>query len=75
MLDLRSDKERKEAKAFMNVFKRSKKFTKKDLFKILKYIFLAFLFYSMIFEPQWLGEIIGKWIQDFFGTIYKQLHF
>lgn len=75
MIDLRSDKERKEAKAFMNVFRRSKKFTRKDFFRILKYTFLTFLFYTMLFEPQWLGEIIGKWIQNFFGTIYKQLDF
>lgn len=73
MIDLRREQEKKEAKAFMNTFKRSKKYTRKDMFKMLKYSFFGICAYAILFEPKWTGSLIGNWIHNFFVTMINEI--
>lgn len=75
MKDLRHEQLKNDIKIPSTTSYYIKKFTWGKTLKFLKYTLVVSIICFMIFKPEFVGSLIGKWLHDFFGTIYKESKF
>lgn len=73
MKDLR--REQKDQKLLPSTSYYIKKFSLARTWKLFKYALLLTGAYLVIFEPEVVGAVLGRWIHDFFGTLWKEAKF
>lgn len=75
MKDLRKEQLKNEAKTFTSTSNYLKKITWNRTLKYAKYALIATAAYLVLFQPEMVGTVVGRWIHDFFGTICKEAKF
>ena len=75
MKDLRHEQLKNDVKMPSTTAYYVKKFTWSKTLKIVKYFLIISIITFIIVKPEFTGSIIGTWIHDFFGNIFKESKF